>query len=469
MASYKEPHPTRPLSQSRPTTATTPSSVPTRHATARNHSHSVSLGTFNATHRVTRRKSMTSNAANNIAAVAAAINGFDEASLGALVSSDGRSPMGRLNSGRHGQDPTTTAQIALAKPSRYATLDQPSMDNLNIYDEVMEEDGTTAHGNGVLEQNKDNLKARARRASEGAYLTKTDGKRASGELRCEKCGKGYKHSSCLSKHLWEHTPEWSYTSKLLISKHQQVQLLEAAQVLVTMNQDVVPPTESVKASDSDNSSASPAPFTSSEPDDDDDVSSVETSPPPTSERADFTSYDEVRNAKRYSNNSSVFSRSYQSAPSTSFAPSSVPTAESYGSYHHFGYQRRPSTSGISALGPGASEEETALAAAVELCHFNGTPRTGPTQMDDIPPVPPLPARYASHNANRPVSGMGYLGVQDLGLPPPLTHRLSDERSNKAHNNVPQPADDDEEYFDQRSVSRGRSDEDDDGVFGRMEE
>ena len=30
---------------------------------------------------------------------------------------------------------------------------------------------------------------------------------------------------------WEHTPEWQYTSKLLISKHQQVQLLEAASVL----------------------------------------------------------------------------------------------------------------------------------------------------------------------------------------------------------------------------------------------
>ncbi|MCJ1389501.1 hypothetical protein MMC18_002358 [Xylographa bjoerkii] len=412
---------------------------------------------------------MTSNAANNIAAVAAAIKGFDEASFGAVLYSDARSPIGRPNSSRHGQDPTTTAQAVPAKPSRYLTIDQRSMENLNINDELMEEDSTTAHGNGVPEQNKDASKARARRASEGAYLTKTDGKRASGELRCEKCGKGYKHSSCLSKHLWEHTPEWSYTSKLLISKHQQVQLLEAAQVLVTMNQDAVLPTESTKASDSDNSSASPAPFTSSDPDDDDDVSSVETTPPPMSEQADFPSYDDVRNEKRYSNNSSVFSRSYQSVPSTSFAPSSVPTAASYGSSHHFGYQRRPSTSGISASGPGASEEEAALAAAVELCHFNGTPRTGPTQMDDIPPVPPLPARYASHNANRPVSGASYLGMQDLGLPPPMTHRLSDERSSKGHNNILHPADDDEEYFDQRSVSRGRSDEEDDGVFGRMEE
>lgn len=55
------------------------------------------------------------------------------------------------------------------------------------------------------------------------------------ELKCEACGKGYKHISSLAKHLWEHTPEWNVTKKLLISKHQQVQLLEAASILVGMN------------------------------------------------------------------------------------------------------------------------------------------------------------------------------------------------------------------------------------------
>ena len=44
-------------------------------------------------------------------------------------------------------------------------------------------------------------KSKARRASEGSYLIKGEGKRSSSELRCEKCGKGYKHSSCLTKHL----------------------------------------------------------------------------------------------------------------------------------------------------------------------------------------------------------------------------------------------------------------------------
>jgi hypothetical protein len=49
---------------------------------------------------------------------------------------------------------------------------------------------------------KANAKSRARRASEGSRLSKGEGKRqASGELKCETCGKGYKHSSCLYKHL----------------------------------------------------------------------------------------------------------------------------------------------------------------------------------------------------------------------------------------------------------------------------
>eukprot|EP00842_Homolaphlyctis_polyrhiza_P002935 jgi/Hompol1/3642/HPOL_000274-RA len=49
---------------------------------------------------------------------------------------------------------------------------------------------------------------------------------------CDTCGKKYKHGTCLSKHRWEHTDQWKATSKLSISKHQQVQLLEAASVLV---------------------------------------------------------------------------------------------------------------------------------------------------------------------------------------------------------------------------------------------
>lgn len=47
--------------------------------------------------------------------------------------------------------------------------------------------------------------ARTRRASEGQHLVKDGKKSNAGDLKCEKCGKGYKHSSCLSKHLFVST------------------------------------------------------------------------------------------------------------------------------------------------------------------------------------------------------------------------------------------------------------------------
>jgi hypothetical protein len=49
--------------------------------------------------------------------------------------------------------------------------------------------------------------------------------------QCESCGKTYKHRNCLSKHLWEHHDAWEHTRRVCQTKHQQVQLLEAAQVL----------------------------------------------------------------------------------------------------------------------------------------------------------------------------------------------------------------------------------------------
>lgn len=53
--------------------------------------------------------------------------------------------------------------------------------------------------------------------------------------KCESCAKVYRHPSCLVKHRWEHTMYWKEASKFLMSKHQQVQLLEAAAILVGMD------------------------------------------------------------------------------------------------------------------------------------------------------------------------------------------------------------------------------------------
>ncbi|OCH88010.1 hypothetical protein OBBRIDRAFT_795646 [Obba rivulosa] len=58
-----------------------------------------------------------------------------------------------------------------------------------------------------------------------------NGKKRSTIFKCESCSKVYRHPSCLIKHRWEHSPHWREASKFLLSKHQQVQLLEAAAIL----------------------------------------------------------------------------------------------------------------------------------------------------------------------------------------------------------------------------------------------
>jgi len=229
-----------------------------------------------------------------------------------------------------------------------------------------------------------------------------------------------------------------------------VQLLEAASVLVGMNLDEP---ETAKTTDSDHSSASPAASNSSDIPDDEDYSSAETTPPPMSEHYSLADGTDASIRKRYSGNSSSFFRSYQSAPF-----SSLPTGSAFASYQQ---QRRLSASGLASAA--VDEEEAGLVAAVEtLCTF-GTPSNGPVLLPaDVPPVPPLPARYAEENFNR-LSGH-IKPIAELGLPTPSYQRLSDERDMKMSDEQGREDDD----YDDHSVSHGRSDEDDDGVFGTME-
>jgi hypothetical protein len=241
---------------------------------------------------------------------------------------------------------------------------------------------------------------------------------------------------------WEHDPAWAYTSKLLISKHQQVQLLEAASVLVTMTDDGPTPLESLHLQDSEEgSSASPGFSASSEIQDE--LSSTETTPPPMSDTAlSFPSH------KRYSSGSSPgFSRSYRSIPSSSFAESMASPGLPPQRLGHLDYH--PSAIGI---------DDGGLAAAAELLNF-GTPRTKPTQMSaDIPPVPPLPEQYQQANkfvVNDPLPTV----YNPLGMHP-ISQPISDERDSKVPEREMVP----------RS-RRGRTvhtDDDDDGMF-RMEE
>ncbi|KAF8536922.1 hypothetical protein BDD12DRAFT_848941 [Trichophaea hybrida] len=319
--------------------------------------------------------------------------------------------------------------------------------------------------------------ARSRRASEGAGALGAVGKigrmRSGSELKCDKCGKGYKHSSCLTKHLWEHTPEWSYTSKLLISKHQQVQLLEAASILVSMNP--TPPDSSSGASNNEgNSSAN------------DSSSSEDTTPPPsgTALTSPVPTPRGIRNGagkpgKRYSSGS--YSRSYN-ASNSGFLAGSAPTTPAFPNHIPQRPPPRPragsSVSGVRgsvaaspSLRPSSTSEEDALAAAVELlsCSFH-TP--------SIPPsIPP---------------GSVPLGYSDMGSPPaggrifmgPLNDLVEMKKEEGDEEDEDEEDDDvrmedlrsdgdgargDEEEDERWSKRGGSEEEEEDGVFGHMEE
>jgi hypothetical protein len=160
-----------------------------------------------------------------------------------------------------------------------------------------------------------------------------------------------------------------------------------------MNQD------GTATNDSDNSS-SPAASGSSDPHEE--ISSAETTPPPQSEHA----YRE--NSKRYSNSSSMYSRSYQSV-FTGSIPADAGLPGFAGHYHQMSSSsNRPGTS--QSIAESYPEEDPAdLAAAVGLlsCSY-GTPKSGPTNMaGDIPPVPPLPAKYQGASVPRLASHLEY--------------------------------------------------------------
>lgn len=239
---------------------------------------------------------------------------------------------------------------------------------------------------------------------------------------------------------WEHTPEWSYTSKLLISKHQQVQLLEAASILVSMNP--TPPASSSGASNNEGHSSS--------------SSSDETTPPPNGLISPLPTPRGIRNGsgkpgKRYSTSGSI-SKSYNG---TGFLAGSAP---SYAAFPNHIPQRRPrsgsNVSGVRGsltaasphLRPAASSEDDALAAAVELlsCSFH-TPKMTPT-------MPMGSAPRTSDIGSPPAGGRSYVG--------PLNDVLELKR---------EEGDEDVDMEEDTWRGRGRSEDDEDGVFGRMEE
>ena len=93
-----------------------------------------------------------------------------------------KAALGALNDGGHPPMPSSLPQHVNApvRPgSDSAVVDGPSLSSF---------------------QGVDKSKNRARRASDGTHLSKKE-KAATGDLKCEHCGKAYKHGSCLNKHL----------------------------------------------------------------------------------------------------------------------------------------------------------------------------------------------------------------------------------------------------------------------------
>lgn len=207
-----------------------------------------------------------------------------------------------------------------------------------------------------------------------------------------------------------------------------MQLLEAASVLVAMNADGTP------ANDSD--ASSPAASGSSDLREDD-PSSTETSPPPQSEHA----YRDP-NAKRYSTSSSAYSRSYQSAFSES-----APSTSGFGNHYRqwSSSSNRPGTANTSIAESYPEEDPADLAAAVGLlsCSY-GTPSSVPTGLPaDVPPVPPLPAKYQGASVPGPSSRMPYREPQE-------------------------DVDMDEEMSDEDVHASRHQHDDDEGMFGKMD-
>jgi len=205
----------------------------------------------------------------------------------------------------------------------------------------------------------------------------------------------------------------------------------------------------------DSDSSSPAASGSSDPLDSE-MSSAETSPPPQLE-ADGNEFYRAREIalKRFSNNSSAYSHSYQSSIFSESAPGSRAYMSHYRQWSNDG---RPTTSGTSVNGD-ESQEHADLAAAVGLlsCSY-GTPKTGPVMLPaDVPPVPPLPSQFLGQKADH-LSGTT---MTFSGVPQSFSSYVRERKD------VDMDADNsaDEDY----DRHRARSDEDDEGMFGKMEE
>lgn len=139
-----------------------------------------------------RRKSVSNNAAN-IAAVAAAAGITDPNDKSVTYPID----IGNRRASKSGgprPDVSAWGPAASLPVNRFVNAAEKAEPSESAVDDQesgsLEEEGDAAQ------------KARARRASDGQSLAKEGRKFNRPEIHCQHCGKGYKHSSCLTKHLF---------------------------------------------------------------------------------------------------------------------------------------------------------------------------------------------------------------------------------------------------------------------------
>lgn len=182
-------------------------------------------------------------------------------------------------------------------------------------------------------------------------------------------------------------------------------------------------------------------------------SSADTTPPPHQEV--FGHHIPEYLSKKY--NGGGISRSYQSTPVSGFADSAPNGAfTGFGHARQLSQDRRPPSSGKNATG----QDDSELAAAVELlsCSFGSNGVGVPL---DAPPVPPLPAQYLDQAAS--LSSTGFISSFPSRQPESFTRGETRTVDVKMEDS----ADSGMEEDDEERHARARSDEDDDGVFGRM--
>lgn len=147
---------------------------------------------------------MTASAANNSAAAAALVAALKES--GESLPTPAPAPPSSASSSSHRRRLSVKKSLephsmggagsalgsSIARARAGSNVDQGFGRKLSPTNAI---DGNSAGSAPVSTKN------RSRRASEGSHLIRGEGKRVPVEIKCERCGKGYKHSSCLTKHM----------------------------------------------------------------------------------------------------------------------------------------------------------------------------------------------------------------------------------------------------------------------------